>query len=317
MADVDRDQHWPWLGFALEEALRLGLTRPDDVIHYATPEVMAAQLPHDLTATVLAKALASGKLDAAAILETATAAQLAEHLEPEILWRCLDDIAALAELATEGGQPRGEARRGRARVLGRALESRLVEPADVVRFLPPAQFVKDAPLAVVAELIRAGLTRGVFNPEIVLTHLTPEVIAENLATHLVWSCISDAAMRRFELGAAAPSAPAPATATATAKATSANGHANANGNGNGAVKAASATASSGPVKAATSLLGGATKPSPTKGTSSTAIPAVKASAASAAPPAPAAWEDDAIDTVEEAPLPPAPPTPAAIRADRR
>jgi len=110
MADVDRDQHWPWLGYALDEALRLGLTRPDDVIHYATPEVMAAQLPHDLMATVLTKALAAGRLDAAAILETATAAQLAEHLEPEILWRCLDDVVALSELATDAGGSRARRR---------------------------------------------------------------------------------------------------------------------------------------------------------------------------------------------------------------
>lgn len=266
-------------------------------MQYATPDVLVAQLPHELMATVLTKALAAGQLSAAAILETATARDLAEHLEPEILWRCIDDIAALSELATEGGAARPEARRWLGRVLQRALDAKLLAPTDVLRFVPPSQFVKDAPLGVVAEIIRAGLTRGTFNADVVLAHLTPEVIAENLATHLVWACVADAAVRTFELASAEAPAAVPAPAPAVAKAAT-------------APAAKSSSEKSAPVKTATSLLNGGTKPA-------AAPPAKPASKPAGAPPAPASWEDDGIDAVEEAPLPPAPPTPAAIRADRR
>jgi hypothetical protein len=213
---VDRDRHWPWLGFALGEALRLGLTRPDDVLQYATPEVLVSQLPHELVAQLLEKSLTTGKISAQVVLEVAPANVLAEQLEPEIVWRCLDDIAALSELSLDDGSPRPEGRRWLTAVLERALSTKFVTPADLLRFLPPASFVRDAPLPVLAELIRVGVTKGQFNPDLVVEHLTPQVIGENLKTALVWRCLADAAMRHFELDgggktsvAAAPAAPAP------------------------------------------------------------------------------------------------------------
>src|SRR5262249_42404319 len=72
-----------------------------------------------------------------------------------------------------------------------------------------------------AELIRAGLMRGQFNPDLVLVHLTPKVLAENVKSDLVWACIADSVTRHFEFSpsvntsiSAAPQ-PAPTTQDAT------------------------------------------------------------------------------------------------------
>src|SRR5262249_48450811 len=86
-----------------------------------------------------------------------------------------------------------------ASILQGALESELLAPADVVRHLPPSEFVKDTPLPVMAELIKAGLLGGKFDPALVLQHLTPQVIAEHLESSLAWGCIAEAAQQRFEL----------------------------------------------------------------------------------------------------------------------
>ncbi len=202
MDAAHKDQHWPWLGFALEEALRFLVVEASDVVIYATPEVLVAQLPREVTTQLLSTALDAGAMTPATILETAPPALLAEHLEPEVLWHCLADAGARAQLSAKGGAATDGGKRWLASILQRALDQQLLSPADLLRFVPPAEFVRDAPLAVVAEIIRTGLTRGAFNPDLVLVHLTPKVIAENLQPMLAWSCIVDAVTRKFELGPA-------------------------------------------------------------------------------------------------------------------
>ncbi len=206
-----RDQHWPWLGFALEEALRHGVAEAHDVVVHATPEILVAQLPRDVTTQLLSRALDAGALSPASILETAPPLLLAEHLEPEVLWHCLADAAARAQqISAQNGSASDGGKRWLASILQRALDQALLTPADLLRFVPPAEFVRDAPLAVVAEIIRTGLNKGAFNPDLVLVHLTPKVIAENLQPRLAWQCIAEAATNKFELHHEAAAAPAPA-----------------------------------------------------------------------------------------------------------
>jgi hypothetical protein len=195
----DQDSHRPWLAFALEESLRRSLFSPKDILVHASPEVLVAQLPHQVISELLARALATGTFSAAQVIETAPPALMAEYLAPDLIWRCLQDVADRAGLTKKGSARTASARQWLAGVLQRALDSQLLKPADVLRHLPPGEFVGAAPLAVVAELIKNGLTRGSFDPAMVLQHLTPTVIAENLETALAWACISEAASRQFAL----------------------------------------------------------------------------------------------------------------------
>jgi hypothetical protein len=199
----EKDRHRPWLGYALEESLRRSLFSAKDIVAFANADVLVANLPHQVISELITRALASGTFSAAQVIETAPPALLAEHLEPELLWRCLKETAERGGLSKKGGTRTPPARQWLGAVLQRALDTDLVTPADVLRFMPPAEFVGDAPRSVIAELIKNGLTRGNFDPALVLQHLTPTVIADHIETSLVWSCLADAVSRHFEFGGAA------------------------------------------------------------------------------------------------------------------
>lgn len=199
MGGIDKDRHRPWLGYALEEALRRSLFSAKDLVVYVNPDVLVAQLPHQVISELLSRALASGTFSATQIVETAPPALLAEYLDPELVWRCLKDVAERSGLSKKGGSRGAAARQWLAGVVQRALESELVSPTDMLRFVPPAEFVSDATRSVIADLIKSGLQRGTFDPALVLQHLTPTVMAENLESSLVWACIADAVSRSFEI----------------------------------------------------------------------------------------------------------------------
>src|SRR5262245_9835106 len=90
---IDRDLHWPWLGFALDQALSRRLFEAKDVLQHATPEVLVSQLPHEVMIDLLTRSLSAERISPSSILETAPPEVLAEHLEPEVMWRCLKDVA--------------------------------------------------------------------------------------------------------------------------------------------------------------------------------------------------------------------------------
>ncbi|HET6149287.1 MAG TPA: hypothetical protein VFH68_17245 [Polyangia bacterium] len=207
MGAIDKDRHRPWLAYALEESLERSLLAPRDVIDHANPEVLVTQLPPAVISELLSRALSMGTFSPAQVLESAPPALLAEHLNPQVMWRCLKEAADRGGLSRKGGTRSNPARQWFASVLARALESELITPADIVRFLPPSEFVVEAPRPVLAELIKDALARSSFDAALVLQHVTPIVIAENLETSLVWDCIAEAVARHFDLDAA-PVAPA-------------------------------------------------------------------------------------------------------------
>jgi hypothetical protein len=215
MGAIDKDRHRPWLAYALEESLGRSLLAPRDVIEYANPSVLVTQLPPAVISDLLSRALVAGTFSPAQVLESAPPALLAEHLDPDVMWRCLMEAAERGGLSRKGAARSAPARQWFASVLERALDTDLISPADVVRFLPPPEFVGDAPRAVMAELIKAALGRASFDPALVLQHITPSVIADHLETSLVWACIAEAAARHFELGAPARG-DEPSTAKVTA-----------------------------------------------------------------------------------------------------
>ena len=217
----DKDRHRPWLAYALEESLERSLLAPRDVIDYANPEVLVTQLPPSVISDLLSRALAIGTFSPAQVLESAPPALLAEHLNPGVMWRCLKEAAERGGLSRKGGSRNPSARQWFASIVARALESEMITPADVVRFLPPGEFVAEAPKAVVAKLIESALVRGSFDATLVLEHITPTVIAEHLETSFVWDCIAEAAGRNFDLDVAstparASASPTPVAAVATA-----------------------------------------------------------------------------------------------------
>jgi hypothetical protein len=191
----------------MEEALRRSLLAAKDIIGHASPEVLVAQLPHQVISELLTRALATGTFSPAQLIETAPPALLAEYLDPDLVWRCLKDVAERAGLTKKAAPRGGPGRQWLAVVLQRALDAELVSPADVLRFVPPGEFVGEAPTAVVAELIKSGLSRGSFDAALVLQHLTPTVIAEHLETSLIWSCLSEAVGRSFALDSGAKTPP--------------------------------------------------------------------------------------------------------------
>jgi hypothetical protein len=189
-----------WLGYALQEGIKHGLTDAREMLAHATPEVLVAQLPRELTSQLIAGALKTGRLTPESVLEVAPPAALAEHLEASVLWSCLSDAAEAANLTTVGGTASAAGKRWMGDILGRAIAEGLASADDVVRHVPPHEWVKDAPPNVLAEMLAAGLAKGTFDAKLALAHLTPEVLAEHLSPPLVWKCIAEAVQRAFQLG---------------------------------------------------------------------------------------------------------------------
>src|SRR5688572_15783778 len=150
----ERDPCWPGVVVSLEQAIERGLYEPKDVVAHATPEVLVSQLPQTVMIDLLSRALTAERLTPSTLLQTASPEVLAEHLEPEVVWRCVREVAERAGLAQKGGARSEMGRQWLAVVLQRALDSELCAPADVMRHLPPAEFVRDTPLQVMAELIK-------------------------------------------------------------------------------------------------------------------------------------------------------------------
>jgi hypothetical protein len=200
---MDRDggeRSTTWLGFALQEGIKHGLTDAREMLAHATPEVLVAQLPRDLTTQLIAGALKSGRLTPESVLDVAPPMALAEHLEANVLWSCLSDAAEAANLTSVGGTASAAGKRWLGSILGQALVEGLLTADDVVRHVPPSEWVKDAPPEVLADMLAAGLARGTFDAKFALSHLTPEVLAEHQSPVLLWKCIAEAVSRTLLVG---------------------------------------------------------------------------------------------------------------------
>lgn len=96
---------------ALSAALEQGQATAQDVLAFATPEVIAASLPRPLWTRLLTAALGAPGLASADVVDTVGIANLCEHVPAPILWRCLASIAdrslAGATPGTDQSSPRG------------------------------------------------------------------------------------------------------------------------------------------------------------------------------------------------------------------
>jgi hypothetical protein len=79
---------------ALASALDLGIAVPDDVLRHMTPDVLAAHLPRPLWARLITACLGAGRVDAQLVIETLGVPNLCEHVPAQIVWNCIQMIAA-------------------------------------------------------------------------------------------------------------------------------------------------------------------------------------------------------------------------------
>ena len=77
----------------LSSALDLGIAAPDDVLRWATPDVLAANLPRPLWARLLTACLGAPRVDAQLVVETIGVPNLCEHIPAQIIWGCIQELA--------------------------------------------------------------------------------------------------------------------------------------------------------------------------------------------------------------------------------
>ena len=202
---VQSDKRQDWLAFVFDEALKQGVLAPSNVLSHATPEVLAGHLPRELMVKVFATAFSTGKLTPEGILAVAPPATLVKYVTPAILWNCVREAAARQQVVAVAQVAKGKSpvRNWIALVIARAVHDGILTATDVVRHIPPREWVRDVPVEVVAKMIAAGLNRPNFDPAAVLDVLTPAVIGEFVAPHLSWAAIDEGALRAFRLTATA------------------------------------------------------------------------------------------------------------------
>jgi hypothetical protein len=81
----------------LEQVLRSGLEHgtitPDDIVRHLDPEVLAPNLPSDLTAKLLQAGLKAASMTPALIVDTVGTEALAQHLPMHLVWGCVAECA--------------------------------------------------------------------------------------------------------------------------------------------------------------------------------------------------------------------------------
>lgn len=90
-----------WFAKMMESGLEQNMFAPSDVLHHATPEVLANNLPPELLSKVLASSLAAGAMTPDRVLETVTPDVMSRHLPHDVLWECI--AAAAARAGVSGG----------------------------------------------------------------------------------------------------------------------------------------------------------------------------------------------------------------------
>ena len=94
-SQVDREN---WIAIVLAAALDNDILQPDDVLKFATPEILAAHLPPDVMSNVLAASLSAGAMNAEVILRTAGPDVLSRYIPIEVIWGAIESGAKRAEI---------------------------------------------------------------------------------------------------------------------------------------------------------------------------------------------------------------------------
>jgi hypothetical protein len=89
------DKRRKWISILLEEALRLGVLSPADILRHMTPAVLATDLPPALVASILQAGLDNAGFEPEVVVKTLGPDNLAEHLPLPLLWSCLHEAAGV------------------------------------------------------------------------------------------------------------------------------------------------------------------------------------------------------------------------------
>lgn len=77
--------------------------------------------------------------------------------------------------------------------LQEALDRGVLEPDDVLRHATPTVLATDLPPQLVASLLQTGLDAGAFDASALVGHLGSEQLAEHVPLPVLWSCLDEAA----------------------------------------------------------------------------------------------------------------------------
>lgn len=78
-------------------------------------------------------------------------------------------------------------------ILQEALNLGILEPDDVLRHVDPKVLATDLPPQLVASLLQTGLDLGTFHANMVVEHLGPGNLATHIPLSVLWNCVQEAA----------------------------------------------------------------------------------------------------------------------------
>jgi hypothetical protein len=82
-----------------------------------------------------------------------------------------------------------------ARVVESGLQHGIFQPADVLSHATPEVLANHLPPELLSKVLASSLAAGAMTPERVLETVTPELLAQHLPHEVLWACIAQAAAR--------------------------------------------------------------------------------------------------------------------------
>lgn len=87
------DKRRKWMLVLLEEAFKLGVLSPEDLLRHVTPAVLATDFPPTLVAQVLQAGIDNDAFNPSLVLTTLGPQNLAEYVPLSVLWSCINEAA--------------------------------------------------------------------------------------------------------------------------------------------------------------------------------------------------------------------------------
>lgn len=82
-----------------------------------------------------------------------------------------------------------------AQILKAGLEESIFGPAHLMSHLTPELLAEHLPAEVMSRVLSTALQSGTMTPEGILASATPEVLSQHLPHDVLWACVTEAAER--------------------------------------------------------------------------------------------------------------------------
>lgn len=184
-----------WLARLIELGLEHHVFEANDVVAYATPEVLSECLPPESMTLLLKETMMRGAMTPDLIISTLRAETLAQYIPHNILWSCISGAAERAGLGTQGAKATEAKRKFVQGAMVAGLECAMLEPEDISKHASPEVLAFYLPTALKAKLLHETLKLGKINPQIVLEVVGVDGLALHAPPHVIWGCMTDAASR--------------------------------------------------------------------------------------------------------------------------